>query len=187
MSSRGKKIYRKFPIDESEHNGTNNLEDREHEFSSTRPLTRSSIRPRLLFPTKQQIRERTVSTLDDEEAPTDIEDHGDHKMTGTEDEKQVTTPVKASTFSAPSPPTTVPITGGAMKKAALDSPPDPPEPVEAVLYHRHVKKVGPFDGWARKKAGLSGVVSRGKKRQGETLEDIDGVAESKKVRSNGVL
>lgn len=184
--SRGKKVYRKFPNDGSEHNDTNNFEDSERESSAIRPLIRSSIKPRLLFPTKQQIHERTISTIDDEEAPTDIEDPQDHEMADPEDDKQVTTPVKTSIFSPTTPPTTGHATRAATKKAALDSPSDPPEPVEAVRYERRGKKVSPFDGWARTKAGTSGV-GKGKKREGEAMEKTEGVAGSKKVRSNGVV
>lgn len=184
---RGKKIYRKFPNDGSEHNDTNNLGDSERESSTIRPLTRSSIKPCLLFPTKQQIHERTASTVDDEEAPTDIEDSQDHEMTDPEDEKQVTTPVKASIFSPTTPPTTGHATRAATKKAALDSPSAPPEPIEAVPYDRRGKKISPFDGWARTKAGTSGFGGKGRKREGEAMEKTQGAAGSKKVRANGLV
>lgn len=187
VPSRGKKIYRKFPNDGSEHNDTNNLEDSERERSTIRPLTRSSIKPRLLFPTKQQIQERTVSSTDDEEAPTDIEDSKDHEMTNPVDETQITTPVKASIFSPTTPPTTGHATRAATKKAALESPSNPPEPVEAAPYERRGKKVSPFDGWARTKVGTSGVRGREKKREGEALEKTGGAAGSKKVSGSGVV
>ena len=177
--SRGKKIYRRFPNDGIEHNDTNDFGDSERESSNIRPLTRSSIKPRLLFPTKQQIQERSVSTIDDEEAPTDIEDSKDHEMTDPEDEKQITTPVKASIFSPTTPPTTGHATRAATKKAALDPPSNPPEPVEAIPYERRGKKASPFDGWARTKAG--------KKREGEAIEKAEGVTGNKKVRGNGVV
>ena len=184
MFSRGKKIYRKFPDDGSEHNNTG---DSEYESSTIRPLTRSTIKPRLLFPTKQQIQERTPSSIDDEEAPTDIEDPQDHVMTDPEDEKQVNTPVKASVFSPTTPPTTSHATRAATKKAAINLLSDPPEPVEAVPYERRGKKVSPFDGWARRKAGASVAGGKGKKREGEAMEKNEGVAGSKKVRGNGAI
>ena len=180
--SRGKKIYRKFPNDSSEHNDTNNLEHSEHESSSIRPLTRSSIKPRLLFPSKQ-----TAPIVDDEEAPTDIENPQDHEMTDPEDNISVTTPVKASIFSPPTPPTTGHATRATTKKTAFDLPLDPPEPVEAVSYERRGKKVSPFDGWARTKAGTSGGGGKGKKREAEGMEKTEGVAGSKKVRGNGIF
>lgn len=185
--SRGKKIYRKFPNDSSEHNDTNNFEDSERESSSIRPLTRSSIKPRLLFPRKQPDHERTVSLIDDEEALTDIEDPQDHEMTDPDDEKEIVTPLNASIFSPPTPPTTGHATRAGTKKGAFDSPPEPPEPVEAGPYERRGKKVSPFDGWARIKAGTSGGGGKGKKRGAETLEKTEGVAGSKKVRANGLV
>ena len=188
MFSRGKKIYRKFPNDGSEHNDTNNRGDSERQSSSIRPLTRSSIKPRLLFPTKQQVHERTVSTVDDEEAPTDIEDRQDHEMTDPEDEKQVITPVKASVFLPTTPPTTGHATRAATKKATLDSPPDPHEPVEAIRYGRHGKKVSPFDGWARTKVDTGEIGGgKGKKREAEAMEKTEGLAGSKRFRGNGVI
>ena len=185
--SRGKKIYRKFPNDGLEHHETKKLGGSERESSTMSLSTRSSIKPRLLFPTKQQIQERSVPTIDDEEAPTDIEDPQDHEMTDPEDEKEIVTPMKASIFSPPTPPTTGHATRAATKKSTFDLPSDPPEPVDAVLYERRGKKVSPFDGWARTKAGMSGAGGKGKKREGEAMEKTSGVAGSKKVRGNGVV
>ncbi len=108
-------------------------------------------------------------------------------MADPADEKQVTTPVKTSVFSPTTPPTTGHATRAATKKAALDSPSDPPEPVESVRYERRGKRVSPFDGWARTKAGTSGAGGKGRKREGDAMEKTDGVAGSKKVRSNGVV
>lgn len=187
MFSRGKKVYRKFPKDGSEHSDGNNLGDSERESSTISPLTRSSIKPRLLFPAKQQKRDRTAPTVDDEEAPTDIEDPQDHEMTEPEDEKQITTPVKVANVSPPTPPTTGHATKAAKKKAALDSPSDPPEPVEAVLYDQRGKKVSPFSGWARTKAATGGAGGNGKKREGEAMEKTEGGIGIKKVRGNGVI
>ena len=187
MFSRGKKVYRTFPNDSSEHNDTNNFEGGDGEPSTIRPLTRSSIRPRLLFPTKQQVDERTTCTVDDEEAPTDIEDPQDHEMTEPEGENQITTPVKVPVVSPPTPPTTGHATRATSRKVAPDSPSNPPEPAEAVLYARRGKKVSPFDGWARTKAGTSGVGGKGKKREGEAMEKTRGVAGSKRVRGNRVI
>lgn len=185
--SRGKKIYRRFPNDGSEHNDTSNVGESERDSFTIRPLTRSSIKPRLLFPTKQQIHERTSSTVDDEEAPTDIEDSQDHEMTDPEDGKQVTTPVKASIFSPTTPPTTGHATRAATKKAALDSPSAPPEPIVAAHFDRRGKKVSPFDGWARTKAGTSGLGIKGRKREGEAMEKSQAAAGSKKIRGNEVV
>lgn len=187
LSSRGRKIYKPFPR-ESPSSGENPI-------TSTTHFTRSSVKPRLLFPTAQQQRERQLA---DEEAITDIEASHDSEMTDvateeTETEEQggtqeVTTPVKTS-FTPATPPTTVHATRAATKKGAEASPLDS-EPVE-------VKKKGgrrsPFDGWARRKAGTSSgnapttaaAGKGGRKRQGEALEKGDDVSSDGGVPING--
>ena len=160
-----------------------------------RPFTRSSIKPRLLFPTEEQRRARQAA-LDnpDEEAITDIEEpHAlDSEMTDiapeTEEETLVT-PVKP-TFSPASPPTTGRTTRAATRKAALDSSPlVGPEPVEVPRFAvKKGKKTSPFDGWQRTKSGGGGggkgtSTGKGKKREGEAMErDMDG---GKKAKTNG--
>ncbi|GKT94232.1 hypothetical protein Ct61P_12082 [Colletotrichum tofieldiae] len=68
---RGKKIFRKFaePEDEEEDDESSSSESR-----IRKPLTRSAIKPRLLFPVAPKA-PAIGSTLEDEEAVTDIEDH----------------------------------------------------------------------------------------------------------------
>lgn len=128
-----------------------------------------------------------MSIVDDEEAPTDIEDRQDHEMTDMEDEKQAITPVKASVFSPTTPPTTGHATRAATKKATLDSPPDSLEPVEAIRYGRQGKKVSPFDGWARTKADTGEIGGKGRKREAEAMEKTEELAGSKRLRGNGVI
>jgi hypothetical protein len=78
VQSRGKKIYRKF------HDGPSHGSEEEPEHSSDelrhnagpaarRPLTRSAIKPRLLFQEEIQQRNHEMGITDDEEAVTDIE------------------------------------------------------------------------------------------------------------------
>ena len=177
-NSRCKKIYRKFSKEGDD------LEEEEadevgSDHDNVRPLTRSSIKPRLLFPSQKQRAEREAADLEDEEeAPTDIEEQQQH----------VTTPVKHRVFSPPTPPTTGHATRSSTKQA-------PPEPVEAIPYKG--KKVSPFDGWTRKKAGTGGGTpssagggEKGRKREGEALEKADFIAGggggSKKIKGNGV-
>ena len=69
-------------------------------------MTRSSIKPRLLFPSSQQIRakeRKSQLSEDDEEAITDIEEH--EVSTPAEEQHVVATP-KAPKFAPASPPTT---------------------------------------------------------------------------------
>lgn len=164
--SRGKKIFREFPKDDDNSDAAN---DSDLERSNIRPLTRSSIKPRLLFPTQKQQQERETADLDDEEATTDIEDPEDH----------VTTPVKQTVFSPATPPTTGHATRSSTKRA--------PEPVDTIPYKG--KKVSPFDGWARTKAGsgtATGAGGNGKKREAEPVEKTEFARSSKKVKCNGV-
>lgn len=170
-SSRGRKIFRKFA---EEHSPLQHSEI-DAESSRLRPFTRSSVKPRLLFPTAAQREERSLTAVDDEEAITDIEElpplPDDSEITDVApetEEEALVTPVKDS-FAAPTtPPTTGHATRAATRKAQLYS--SAPEPVEASApYNRRQKKVASFDGWQRTKATVS-ATGRGKKRGGEVLE-----------------
>lgn len=80
--SRGKKLFRKFmdaggeaagPADEYE----SDVQDEGFTTDLRRPLTRSTIKPRLLFPNDDQVRAKAARdshNTEDEEADTDIED-----------------------------------------------------------------------------------------------------------------
>lgn len=192
--SRGKKIYRKFADDLEPEDPV--WDDADTETSPRlRPLTRSSIKPRLLFPTSTQHNERSLANKEDEEAITDIEElpplPNDSEMTDlapeTEDEPLVT-PVKASFVSPATPPATGHATRSATKRANLQSS-SPPVPETAdtakFLEHQQIKKLSPFDGWQRTKATAPGYASgKGRKRVGEPL-DLDGGG-SKRMKGNEV-
>ena len=199
IPSRGKKIFRKFDDDREDEETQVNLFDSDEWHDSEidgesspplRPFTRSSIKPRLLFPTEEQRRAREAQAeIADEEAITDIEEHHllDSEMTdlaGDTEEEVVVTPVKP-TFIPASPPTSGRTTRAASRKAALDSSPLAPEPVELPSsVAQNVKKRSPFDMWRRTKVGAGGA-GRGKKREGDVLER-NGRAQAKKAKSNGV-
>ncbi|KAK5128479.1 hypothetical protein LTR85_003147 [Meristemomyces frigidus] len=81
---RGKKIFRRFSDPEEEHASSAGTEisdvpgqrtlRRQAGVAAQRPLTRSAIKPRLLFPSEEQLLEREQGLDDvDEEAVTDIE------------------------------------------------------------------------------------------------------------------
>ncbi|MCJ1473747.1 hypothetical protein MMC13_002398 [Lambiella insularis] len=188
---RGKKIYRKFDVDVGDQsplhgrstgdtytlNGQNS--------TGHSHLTRSSIKPRLLFPTKQQ--QLAEVDVTDEEAVTDIEDPQAHDSEATEvaaetEAEHVVTPVKSS-FTPASPPSTGHATRASTRKAALGSSPTGPSSVTE--RPRFVVKKGrnpsPFDGWQRAKSAAV-AESKGKKRQGDAMERAG--EESKKVRGN---
>lgn len=162
---RGKKIFRKFSSsDDLESAEGEGVDAESYDTPSSdriRPLTRSSIKPRLLFPPKGKAVAKT--TTEDEEAATDIEDHilgeaEDHVMevpvtpSGKLDEKPET-PV-APRFAPASPPSTIRATRASTRLQASETP---------VKQH---KPRSPFDGWRRSK---SRAATHGQKREGEPL------------------
>ncbi|GAB7363050.1 hypothetical protein MBLNU230_g3343t1 [Neophaeotheca triangularis] len=76
---RGRKIFRRFtdPDEDADTEVDSNpgQQSLKHQAGSVaqRPLTRSAVRPRLLFPTEEQLRARAEADMVDEEATTDIE------------------------------------------------------------------------------------------------------------------
>lgn len=164
--SRGKKVYRKFGSDEVDAipDGAEeglNLD----QFETPRHFTRSSVKPRLLFPSAS----KEVSSLTDEEAPTDIEDQ-------VASEPEVDTPSKPR-FA----PATPPDTNRAKRtvKKPMDNSPavgDSDEDDVPGTSTKQPKRPSPFMNWQRVKASSS---AKGKKRGGEELTRGE---ESKKVK-----
>ncbi|KAK4691288.1 hypothetical protein P7C71_g5675, partial [Lecanoromycetidae sp. Uapishka_2] len=178
---RGKKIFRKFPNEDAE---VDSVSGSDTEAPNTVRLTRSSIKPRLLFPTARQRQEREAPNVEDEEATTEVEEPRDHEMT---DHEEVSTPIRPTAHLPSTPPATGHATRASTKKLTFDSSPlDPPEPVESMHYGSRVKKVSPFDGWARTKSGTS-AAGKGKKRGAESLEHGEEVNESKRVKGDQAI
>ncbi|KAI1777312.1 hypothetical protein F4818DRAFT_409919 [Hypoxylon cercidicola] len=168
---RGKKIFRKFSTGEEEESASHiDGEDVNAEFGTAtsrkrlRPVTRSSIKPRLLFPPEQKDKQPAdMATHEDEEAATDIEEHNMEDVEEDQMEEPVT-PVKgvdqklstpvAPKFALSSPPSTVRTTRTTSKVHADSTPLKPP------------KSHSPFDGWRRSKSRAG---PHGQKREGETL------------------
>ncbi|KAI0898936.1 hypothetical protein F4806DRAFT_456084 [Annulohypoxylon nitens] len=155
---RGKRIFRKFSQDDDED------VDEHDDDAPIRTNTRSSIKPRLLFPSKKQ--DTVKASTDDEEAVTDIEDHAsldDISDDPTEIVKTPTTKVgeEAVTPTAPkfktpvSPPSTIRATRASTRVAAATGSPT-----------KQTKPRNPFDGWRRSKSRAS---TQGQKREGEDL------------------
>lgn len=136
-----------------------------------RPLTRSSIKPRLLFPTAEQSRAREPKShnTSDEEADTDIEDAA--VCTPLDLMDHVAATPKAPRFGPVSPPTTARTTRS--KKidlsAQLDdsATEDEGAPSSPISRSQRGGKVSPFDAWQRVKK--PSVASSSKKRSGEPL------------------
>ncbi|KAF6807217.1 hypothetical protein CSOJ01_08325 [Colletotrichum sojae] len=154
---RGKKIFRKFadPADDEEGEGSSS------EAHIRRPLTRSSIKPRLLFAVAPKA-PATGSTLEDEEAVTDIEDHhaeeeeveGEVPQTPAEVQDECPSTPQAPKFGpAATPPDTRRTTRSGMKSE------------EATPIKRKGRQT-PFDDWPRVKSRHE---STSAKRAGDTL------------------
>ncbi|KAF2843602.1 hypothetical protein M501DRAFT_985706 [Patellaria atrata CBS 101060] len=186
---RGKKMFRKFEDSNVEEVTTEDEPEPITDFdlrrprkttTAHRPFTRSSIAPRLLFPSEDQLREREAA--EEEEAVTDIDEtlsrSKPRSFTAdgadvTEEEAELITPVK-QTFRPATPPSTVRATRSRAKKDAV-SPVTPVEPVSPMPPIKRTSS-GPFDKWQRTKSG------KGTKREGDVLEK-SGEAAGKRVRS----
>ncbi|KAL8954158.1 MAG: hypothetical protein Q9222_000042 [Ikaeria aurantiellina] len=176
---RGKKIFRRFTPDPDQPNVSSDETEIEDPISPrVRPLTRASVKPRLLFPTEEQRQERQLA---EEEALTDIE------YPRREQTEKVVTPVK-ETFGPATPPTTGHATRSMTRRAADSNGTSPFElseldgkTIAASSEHRPRKKSSPFDGWQRTKAGSTGH-NQGTKRGAEHIEKAQNGAGHKKAK-----
>ena len=125
-----------------------------------RHFLRSSVKPRFLFPAKND------STEADEEAITDIEEVA----------KDPATPVKPGFQMPASPPTTVRATRSTAKgdiPHETDKEGDKVEVKSPFTLKKASKRSSPFDGWQRTK-GAATAAPRGKKRAGSaSLEETE--------------
>ncbi|KAK5169549.1 uncharacterized protein LTR77_005525 [Saxophila tyrrhenica] len=188
---RGRKIFRRFTPPNTQEDDTNDPTPtpnrqlmRSAGATAQRPFTRSAIKPRLLFPSEEQQREREQAANEvDEEALTDIE------------------MADASTVITPPPTATSKRRAGTPKKrspkgmqiveeveegANGDELDDVPEPMSVGSEPSFASGAGgkgrasamgksPFDTWARTKSG--------KKRGSEQLDVDEGMG--KRTRSSG--
>ncbi|RFU77107.1 hypothetical protein TARUN_5088 [Trichoderma arundinaceum] len=138
---RGKKFFRKFSEFDDEEDEELGSDD---EVQLSRPLTRSAIKPRLLFPSKAAA-PKTKRMLEEEEAATDVEDGVDTEKPSA----NVETPIKAkeeraqtpeaAKFAPASPPETRRTTRSTNKLSADSAP------------IKRTGKKSPFDSWIRTK------------------------------------
>ncbi|CAK7204475.1 hypothetical protein SEUCBS139899_007232 [Sporothrix eucalyptigena] len=162
---RGKKIFRKFE-DSAEAQEEDILDGMSSSGGKSKRLTRSAIKPRLLFPREDSLTETTpnAGTTDDEEADTDIEDRkiqsDDEVEEEVEEDEEVTatsTPVDLLDKAAPNTPphapkfapASPPITGRATRSGHKSA--EEATPVKAAA----PKKRSPFDGWRQTKSSAS--------------------------------
>lgn len=147
------------------------------------PLTRSAIKPRLLFPTAEQLaaKARKSFVTDDEEAITDIEEESHEMSTPAKNTGGSASTPKAPRFAPASPPSTLRATRS--KKIDDFSSPatsvmfsDDDDDVGPVVGRARGGKVSPFDTWQRTKN-----TSQTKKRMGDSIMRSGGDA-SKRQR-----
>ncbi|KAL7928532.1 hypothetical protein V8C35DRAFT_332689 [Trichoderma chlorosporum] len=139
---RGKKFFRKFSEFDDDEEDEELDSDVETHF--TKPLTRSSIKPRLLFPAKAPA-PKTKDMLEEEEAATDVEEPVETEKPAA----KVETPAKAKEeraqtpdapkFAPASPPETRRTTRSTNKLSADSAP------------IKRTGKKSPFDSWIRTK------------------------------------
>ncbi|PWY92530.1 hypothetical protein BO70DRAFT_13228 [Aspergillus heteromorphus CBS 117.55] len=200
---RGKKMFRKFTDDVPSDN-----EDDDDDLgllaarpdlidssitASIRPLTRSSIKPRVLFPsTKDQTPETTQLSDVDEEAATDIEDQALHADTEPEadehdehDDHAVDIEMQQRPVTPPPPTTATPASPGAtMRSLRSRSKREGPDHGDTpTVSETKKKRVSPFDGWLRKKQTPAVTGTKAKKRDAEAAGSPGGPA-TKKTRGN---
>ncbi|KAI0905002.1 hypothetical protein F4823DRAFT_160317 [Ustulina deusta] len=177
---RGKKMFRKFAEDADADSSSQAEADEADDLGfngqtiRNRPMTRSSIKPRLLFPPEPKGKKVATTTVEDEEAVTDIEDVFDDDaqpaeievpQTPVQDAKgKVETP-DAPRFGPASPPSTARATRSTDKLRGGDTP-------------MKAKGPSPFDGWRRSK---SRALPQGQKREGDVL--VKSPASTKRQRA----
>ncbi|RJE23565.1 hypothetical protein PHISCL_04108 [Aspergillus sclerotialis] len=185
---RGKKFFRKFDDEEEDEADDNDLglfASRPDlldasAMSDTRRLTRSSIKPRVLFPGPNDDNKEDIPTETDEEAATDIEDNGVSKDTIEADDMQVQDPVTPPVDSTVATPATPGATIRTLRSHAKRGGPESGTTPSASTTRK--TKVSPFAGWQRKKQSpLSGAVLP-KKR--ETATESSGEPATKRTRGN---
>ncbi|KAK5626338.1 hypothetical protein RRF57_002053 [Xylaria bambusicola] len=176
---RGKRLFRKFADDNDEESSSQAEDDEAADLDlngqtrRNRPLTRSSIKPRLLFPPAKG-KKVTSSTIEDEEAVTDIEDNVFNDEQAAEVEApqtparvakgKVETP-NAPRFGPASPPSTGRATRSTDKLRGGDTP-------------MKAKGPSPFDGWRRSK---SRALPQGQKRDADQLAKPPASAKRQRV------
>jgi hypothetical protein len=156
--------------------------------TAVRPLTRSSIKPRVLFPGANDHGHSEHHMSDsDEEAATDIDEHVLHKELEDDDaatdvempQRPVTPPPKSAVATPPSPGATVRSLRPRGKQEGAEHT-ETPNASET-----NTKRVSPFAGWLRKKQTPANAGSKAKKRDADAAASPGGPA-MKKTRGNRV-
>ncbi|KAB8229968.1 uncharacterized protein BDW43DRAFT_286973 [Aspergillus alliaceus] len=196
---RGKKIFRKF-ADSVDSDGDDAEDDDDLGLlaarpdlldaditTRVRPLTRSSIKPRVLFPTANDRAPPSNYVSDiDEEAATDIEDHALVPDVAETADNPVDIEMKQRPVTPP-PNTleTPPSPGATMRSLRPRAKRDDPEPSRTpTVPETKRKRVSPFDGWLRKKQTPAPTGSKAKKRDAAETAGSPGGPATKKTRGS---
>ena len=206
--SRGKKIFRKFSdVEEQDNNTSIDGHDTSHDLrrrighAATRPLERASIKPRLLWPSKEETQQDEL--LEDEEAPTDIEDPDlttslEHAGINNSPHNLLSKPHSTRTKHQPEqrqPTSTYPsrsshhqqngerasssATSRHTRRSELTDTFEDDSSKNGLVY-----KASPFSSWARIKSGQSSTGrTKGTKRDADLSGPSGNVADSKRARS----
>ncbi|KAF7592497.1 hypothetical protein BBP40_012787 [Aspergillus hancockii] len=194
---RGKKVFRKF-VDPVDSDGDDNDDDLgllaarpdlldEDITTNVRPLTRSSIKPRVLFPTANDRAPASSHVSDvDEEAATDIEDHtlvpdvaeAVDRPVDVEMQQRPVTPPNATVDTPPSPGATIRSLRPRTKRD------DPEQSRTPTVAETKRKRVSPFDGWLRKKQTPALAGPKAKKRDAAETVGSPGGPATKRTRGS---
>lgn len=130
-------------------------------------MTRSSIKPRLLFPAAGKGKKTERPIHEDEEAVTDIEDHVFGNSDVGADVDVPATPLDMATdkHATPKAPRFAPASPPATTRTTRVKPAADPSPVK-----KAAKPHSPFDGWRRSKRATE---PRGHKREADPLPGSD--------------
>nr|UBX54541.1 hypothetical protein [Aspergillus sp.] len=191
---RGKKMFRRF-TDAAESDAEDDDDDLgllsarpdlldSSVLTDTRPLTRSSIKPRVLFPTNnERTPEPQSNDPDEEEAATDIEDHmlpdevaeeSEDRVPDIEMQQRPVTPPQNSAIETPGSP------GATIRSLRPRTKRDVSERTPTASESKR-KRISPFAGWLRKKETPAVTGSKARKRDAEA-EGSPGGPATKRTR-----
>jgi hypothetical protein len=189
VASRGKKFLRRFEDDGDDDNLSDLEIQRRAGLSPSRRLTRSTLKPRILFPTAEQVRAREAAAEEaDEEAVTDIEvpcpaaktdASGPSPKPGASRKRAAAGPAD---FRTPSPPPAADATTDAAPSVGAEVPTKPTN--KYLQKPKSGRSTSPFDSWTRIKPVESVSDTKGAtataKRRGSPME-----RSAKRVKSDG--
>lgn len=174
--SRGKKMFRRFQSPTAQSDEELDIDETSHSQAhlrhqagavAQRPLTRSSLRPRVLFPSEEH--QPAIDEEDEEEAQTDIEsEHVVESEAKATSKAHTTTPARHVRIAEGQ--VTPPTTRKSTRFTHLSSPEEEQSSFSSETTPKPKgKKRSPFDSWQRTKPGMSG----GRKRAASPEREVN--------------